>query len=129
MAHKWGRWLHNLCPLGGPHCFRAGDGYKNPAALGVPTALGQQAESEVAHKWGRWLHNPSRLVISHGFRAGGRITSGPLVGKVATKALLLGGSLPLQSGGQYQRRPTSEQGGYIPPAGWGVRTASQQAAE
>ena len=24
VAHKWARWLHNPCRLGGPHCFRAG---------------------------------------------------------------------------------------------------------
>ena len=24
VAHKWARWLHNACRLGGPHCFRAG---------------------------------------------------------------------------------------------------------
>ena len=25
MAHKWARWLHNPCRLGGPHRFKAGD--------------------------------------------------------------------------------------------------------
>ena len=35
VAHKWARWLHNPCRLGGAHHFRAG------------------AESEVAHKWAR----------------------------------------------------------------------------
>ena len=24
VAQKWARWLHNPCPLGGPHRFRAG---------------------------------------------------------------------------------------------------------
>ena len=24
VAHKWARWLHNSCRLGGPHRFRAG---------------------------------------------------------------------------------------------------------
>ena len=24
VAHKWARWLHNPCHLGGPHRFRAG---------------------------------------------------------------------------------------------------------
>ena len=66
MAHKWARWLHDPCRLGGPHRFRAG------------------AESKVAHKWARWLHNPCRLKGPHRFRAGGEITSGPQVCKVAT---------------------------------------------
>ena len=24
VAHKWARWLHNPCRLGGPHRFKAG---------------------------------------------------------------------------------------------------------
>ena len=66
VAHKWGRWLHNPCRLGGPHRPQSG------------------AESEVAHKWARWLHNPCRLGSPRRFRAGGRIRSGRQVGKVAT---------------------------------------------
>ena len=95
VAHKWARWLHNPCRLGGPYRFRAGGqnrrwptsglgGYITPAAWGVPTASERGAESEVAHKWARWLHNPCRLRGPHRFRAGGRIKSGPQVGKVAT---------------------------------------------
>ena len=120
VAHKWARWLHNPCRLGGFHRFRAGGrigsgpqvgrvatsplpprvsqpggqnqrwptsgpgGYITPAALGVPTASEQGAESEVAHKWARWLHNPCRLGGPHRFRAGGRIRGGPQMGQVAT---------------------------------------------
>ena len=62
-----------------------------PFAAGVQTASERGAESQVAHKWARWLHNPYRL----------------------------GGSPPLQSGGQNQRWPTSGQGGYITPTAWG----------
>ena len=69
---------------GVPTASECGGVYIIPAALGVPTASGRQAESDVAHKWGRWLHNPSRLENPHGFGAGHRITTGPLVGKVAT---------------------------------------------
>ena len=77
-------------------------GYITPAALGVPTASGRGAESQVAHKWARWLHNPCRLGGTHRFRAGGTKKSGPQVGKVA---------------------------GYITPAAWGVPTASERGAE
>ena len=95
VAHKWARWLHNPCRLGGPHRFKAGGqnqkwptsgqgGYITPAAWGVTTASEQGAESKVAHKWARWLHNPCRLGGLHRFKAGGRIKSGPQVGKVAT---------------------------------------------
>ena len=112
MAHKWARWLHNPCRLGGPHRFRAGGqnpkwptsglgGYITPTAWGVPATSERRAESEVAHKWATWLHNPCRL----------------------------GGSPPLQSGGQNQRWPTSGQGGYITPAALGVPTASERGAE
>ena len=76
-------------------------GYITPAASGVPTASERRAESEVAQKWARWLHNPCRL----------------------------GGSPPLQSGGQNQKWPTSGQGGYITPAASGVPTASERRAE
>ena len=87
MAHKWARWLHNPCRLGGPHRFKAGGhnqkwptsgqvGYITPASLGVPGALEGGAKSEVAHKWIRWLHNPRRLGGPHRFRARGRIRGG-----------------------------------------------------
>ena len=59
-------------------------GYIIPAALGIPTASERGAYSEVAHWWACWLRNPCRLGDPHRFGAGGRITSGPLVGKVAT---------------------------------------------
>ena len=59
VAHKWVRWLHNPCRLGGPHRFRAGGqnqkwptsgqgGYITPTAWGVPTTSEQGTESEVA---------------------------------------------------------------------------------
>ena len=109
MAHKWARWLHHPCRLGGPHRVRAGGqnqnwpssgqgGYITPAASGFPTASERGAESEVAHKWTRWLHHPCRLGVPHRFRAGG----------------------------QNQKWPTSGQGGYITPAAWGVPTASKR---
>ena len=112
MAHKWARWLHNPCRLGGSPPLQSGGqnqrwptsgqgGYITPAAWRVPTASKRGAESEVAHKWARWLHNPCRL----------------------------GGSPPLQSGGQNHRWPTSGQGGYITPAAWRVPTASKRGAE
>ena len=51
-------------------------------------------------KVARWLHNPYRLGGPHRFRAGG--------------------------GGRNQRWPTSEQGGYITRAAWGVPAASRR---
>ena len=95
--------------LGGHHCKHKGQkkkrggqnqrwptsgqgGYITRAAWGVPTASQWGEEPEVAHRWARWLHNPCRL----------------------------GGSPPLQSGGQNWRWPTSGQGGYITLATWGV---------
>ena len=94
-AHKWARWPHNPCRLGGSPPLQSGGqnqiwakngqgGYITPAAWGVPTASVRGAESEVAHKWARWLHNPYRLGGANRFRAGGKIRSGPQVGKVAT---------------------------------------------
>ena len=34
LAHKWARWLHNPCRLGGPHNFRAGGRIKSGAQVG-----------------------------------------------------------------------------------------------
>ena len=67
VAHKWDRWLHNPCCLGGPQRFRAG-----------------RTKSEVAHKWAGWLHTPCRLGGPQRFRAGDRITNGPKMGLAAT---------------------------------------------
>ena len=66
VAHKWARWRHNPCLLGGPAASKRG------------------AESGVVHKWARWLHNPCRLRGRHRFKAGDRIRIGPQVGKLAT---------------------------------------------
>ena len=106
MAHKWARWLHNPCRLGGsPALWSGGQNQTWPTC-------GQQG----------YLGDP------HRFKAGGNIRGGPQVGKVSTKPMLPWGSPPLQSGGQNRRLPTSGQGGYITPAAWGVPTASERGA-
>ena len=51
------------------------------------------------------------------------------MGKVATYALPPGGSPPLQSGRQNQKRPTCEQGGNVALAASGIPTASERGAE
>ena len=63
VAHKWARWLHNPCRLGGPLRFKAGGTITGGPQMGL---------------------NPCRLGGPHRFRAGGRIRGGPQVGKVAT---------------------------------------------
>ena len=103
-------------------------GYITPAASGINTASKRGAKSEVAHKWARWRHHPCHLGDPHRFKAGGKIRSGPYMGKVATP-LPPRGSPPLQSGGQNQKWPTSEQGGYITPAASGIPTASKRGAK
>ena len=67
MAHKWTRWLHNPCRLGGfPTLQSGGQNQKWPTS-------GQGGYITLAASGD-----------SHCFRAGGKITSGPQVGKVAT---------------------------------------------
>ena len=55
VAHKWARWLHDPCRMGGPHRFTARGqnqkwptsgqgGYITPAAWGVTTTLQWGAE-------------------------------------------------------------------------------------
>ena len=52
------------------------------------------------------------------------------MGKVATSPLPPRGSQPLQSGGgQNQKWPINEQGGYITPAASGIPTASKRGAK
>ena len=83
----------------------------------------------MAHLWARSLRHPSRLGDPLRFRAGGKITSGPLAGKVATSPLPSRGSPPLQSGGQNQKWPTCGQSGYVIPAISGIPSASVRGAK
>ena len=125
---------------------------------GIPAASEQGAKSEVAHKWARWLPpplpyrgspmlqsggqnqkspkrganwlpHPCRIGNPRRFRAGGKIRSRPQRGKLVTSPLPYRGSLPLQSGGQNQKWPTSGQNGYLPPAVSGISTASERGAK
>ena len=34
VAHKWARWLHSPCRLGGPHRFKAGDKIRGGPQVG-----------------------------------------------------------------------------------------------
>ena len=70
MAHKGVEWIYNLCRLGGPQHFKAGD------------------KSEVAHKWAGWLHDPCRVGVPQSFRSGDKMTGGPQVGRMPTSPLL-----------------------------------------
>ena len=105
------------------------DGYVNPAASGIPSASKRGTKSEVAQLWGTWLHHPCRLGDPLRFKAGDKIKSGPLVGKMATSPLPPRGSPPLQSGGQNQKWPTCEQGGYVTPAASGIPYALERGAK
>ena len=109
LAHKWARWLHHPCRLGGPHRFRAGGRIRSGPQVGKvatsslpprgsPPLQSGGTESEVAHKWARWLHHPCRLGVSP----------------------------PLQSGGTESELAHKRGGGYITPAVWGVPTASER---
>ena len=100
--------------------------YITPAASGIPSTSERGAKSEVAHLWARWLRNPCRLGDPLRFKAGDKIGSGPIVGKVATSPLPPRGSPPPQSGGQNQKWPTCEQGGYVTPAASGIPSASKR---
>ena len=104
-------------------------GYLTPAVSGISAALERGAKSEVTHKWANWLPHPCRIGDPHRFRAGGKIRSGPQVGKVATSPLPYRESLPLQSGGQNQKWPTSGQIGYLTPAVSGIPAASERGAK
>ena len=131
VAHKWARWLHHPCRLGGSPPLQSGGhnqkwptsgqgSYITPATSGDPhrfRAGGQNQKWPTSGQGG--CITPAGLGDSHRFRAEGRIRSGPQVGKVATSPLPPRGSPPLQSGGQNQKWPTSGQGSYITLAAFG----------
>ena len=95
--------ISNLKPQTSNHKWPTTEprGYITPAAWGFPAASQPVPESEVANKWAWWLHNPCRLGGGLRFRAQGKITGGPQMGPPAT----------------------------IPPAAWGVLTASEPGVE
>ena len=110
VAHKWARWQHNPCRLGGPCRFRVRGRIRSgpqvgllatitPAASVVPTASERGLQSDVAHTWARWLHDTCCLRGPHRFTAGSSIRGGPQGGRESTYPLPLGGSPPLQSWG------------------------------
>ena len=115
------------CCLGGPQRFRAGGQnhkwlasgeriYITPTAWGVPTASERGAKAEVAHKWVRCYITLGAWGVPTALEPGGRIRSGPQVGKVLHNPYRLGGPHGFKAGRQNQKRPTSGQRGYIPPA-------------
>ena len=116
-------WQNQMCPTSGQ------SGYLTPSVSGIPTASKRGAKSKVVHKWANWLPHPCRIGDPHRFRAGDKIRSGPQVGKMATSPLPYRGSPPLQSGGQYQKWPTSGQSGYLTPSVSGISTASERGAK
>ena len=116
-------WQNQKCPTSGQ------SGYLTPSVSGIPTASKRGAKSKVVHKWANWLPHPCRIGDPHRFRAGDKIRSGPQVGKMATSPLPYRGSPQLQSGGQYQKWPTSGQSGYLTPSVSGIPTASERGAK
>ena len=83
----------------------------------------------MAHLRARWLRHPCRLGDPLRYRAGGKITSGPLVGKVATQPVPSRGSPPLQSGGQNRKWPTCGQDGYVTPPVSGIPSTTKRGAK
>ena len=107
LAHKWARWLHHPCRLGGPHRFRAG------GRIRIGPKVGKLATSTLLPRG------------SPPLQSGAQNQNWPTSGQ-GTSPLPPRRSPPLQSGGHHQNWPTSGQGGYITPAAWGVPTASER---
>ena len=105
------------------------NGYVTPAVSGIPTAAERGAKSEVAHKWANLLRHPCRLGHPHRCSAGGKITIGPLVGKMAMSPLPSRGSPPLQSGGAKSEVAHLWANGYVTHAVSGIPTASERGAK
>ena len=117
MAHLWAKWLLHPCRLGDPHRCRARGKIRNGPQVGkVATSPLPSRGSPPLRSGGQnqeWPKSgqsgyvtPSIWGIPTAAERGGGITSGPLVGKVATSPVPSRGSPPLQSGGQNQKWPT-----------------------
>ena len=73
MAHKWARWLHNPCRLGGTPPLQSGGQNQKWEILffgGHATKHGFQTGrtiSEIAHKWAQWQSEVGKLIflVSH----------------------------------------------------------------
>ena len=140
MAHKWARWVHTPCRLGGRHRFIAGCKIRSGPQVGqmatkhLPPWGSQRLRSEGQNqKWpksgqGGYI-TPTACGFPSASERGGKIRSGLQVGHVATKPLPPWRSPPLQSGGQKQKWPTSRPHGYQTLAALGVPTASERVAK
>ena len=93
MAHKWARWLHNVCHLGGLNYFRAGGTIRSgpqvgmvatkplPAGASPPLKSGGQNQKWPTSWQGGYI--TSAAEGSPTLQSGCTIRSGPQVGKVA----------------------------------------------
>ena len=116
MAHKWARWLHNPCRLGGPHRrkakgkIRSGPQWGKVATSPLPPGgtpwlqSGGQNQKWPTSGQGGYI-TPAASGGPQRFKARGKIRSGPQWGKVATSPLPPGGSPPLKSKGQNHKGP------------------------
>ena len=141
MAHKWARWLHNLCRLGDPHRFRARGKIRSgpqvrkvttsPLPPGGYTSLQSGGQNQ---KWptsgqGGYITCAASGVPTASERGAKSEVAHKWARWLATSPLPPRGSPQLQSGGQNQKWPTSGQGGYITLAARGVPTASKPGAK
>ena len=104
-------------------------GYVTPAFSGIPTASKRGGNQKWPSSGQSGYITPAVSGIPTAAERGGGIRSGPPLGKVASSPLPPRGSLPLQSGGQSQKWPTSGQSGYVTPAVSGIPTASERGAK
>ena len=94
VAHKWARWLHNPCRLGGRKRFRAGGSIKGGPKVGKvatqplpPGGSPPLWSGGQNHKWptsGQGEYITAAAWGCPALQSGGRISGGPQVGKVAT---------------------------------------------
>ena len=139
MGHKWAKWLCYPCRLGNPHCFRAGGKIRSRPLVGKvamspvpswgskPLQSGGQNQKWPTYGQSGYVTPAVSGIPTASERGGEGITSGPLVGKVASSPLLSRGSPLLHSGGGGNKKcPTCGQSGYVTPAVSGSPTASER---
>ena len=140
VAHKWARWLHNLCCLGGPHRLRAGGRTRGGPQVGKVATLplpprgspplqgGEQNQKWPTSRQGGYIA-PAAWGFSTSSELGAEAEVAHKRGGWLYNPCRLAGPRRFTAGGRIRGCPTSGHVGYIIPAVRGVPTASVRGAE
>ena len=132
VAHKWAKWLHKPCRLGGPH--RKQKAYTARAIVGKNATNGAYSRRSAASAvLGAYSHRSAASafilvwVSAHAsLGLGTTCCFNCHMGSRPSSYLKSACTGAQQSGGQNQKWPTSGQCGYLTPAVSGIPTAAER---